>query len=161
MTTNLSTKLDGSKFFEVEGSTKKKRGRPRNVVEPVKPEPESRASAGGPQRSRVTERPLRGPFSFEGLFMADVFKTRDQLIYRALKNLGQIEPGEAPAAEDYAAVDDLVDPLIATLAANDIYYVANPDEIDNEVYLPLARLLANVAGPDFGSAINEDAKLDR
>jgi hypothetical protein len=90
--------------------------------------------------------------------MADVFKTRDQLIYRALKNLGQIEPGEAPAAEDYAAVDDLVDPLIATLAVNEIYYVADPDEIDNEVYLPLARLLANAAGPDFGSAINEEAK---
>jgi hypothetical protein len=36
----LSTKLDGSKFFEVEGSTKKKLGRPRNVVEPVKPEPD-------------------------------------------------------------------------------------------------------------------------
>lgn len=90
--------------------------------------------------------------------MADAFKTRDQLIYRALKNLGQVEPGEAAAAEDYSAVDDLVDPLVAQLAFDNVYYISNPDEIDNEIYLPLARLLANVAGPDFGSAMNEDAK---
>lgn len=90
--------------------------------------------------------------------MADVVKTRDQLIYRALKNLGQVEPGEAPAAEDYAAVDDLVDPLIAQLAQDGIYYIANADEIENEVYLPLGRLLANAAGPDFGSPINQEAK---
>jgi hypothetical protein len=90
--------------------------------------------------------------------MVGVIKTRDQLIYRALKNLGQIEPGEVPAPEDYASVDDLVDPLIAQLAVDNVYYIDNPDEIDSEIYLPLARLLANVAGPDFGSAINEDAK---
>lgn len=90
--------------------------------------------------------------------MADSVKTRDQLIYRALKNLGQVEPGEAAAAEDYAAVDDLVDPLIAQLAADNIYYISDPDEVENEVYLPLARLLANAAGPDFGSAMNEEAK---
>jgi hypothetical protein len=90
--------------------------------------------------------------------MADIVKTRDQLIYRALKNLGQVEPGEAAAPEDYSAVDDLVDPLIAQLAFDNIYYISDPDEIENEIYLPLARLLANVAGPDFGSAMNEEAK---
>jgi hypothetical protein len=80
------------------------------------------------------------------------------LIYRALKNLGQVEPGEAAAPEDYATVDDLVDPLIEQLSFDNVYYVKDTDAIENEVYLPLARLLANAAGPDFGSAINEQAK---
>lgn len=90
--------------------------------------------------------------------MVDTVKTRDQLITRALKNIGIIESGEAPSAEDYASVDDLIDPLIAQLSADGIVYIADPDEIELEFYLPLARILGNIAGPDFGSAINEDAK---
>jgi len=90
--------------------------------------------------------------------MADTSKTRDQLIHRALKNIGIIEAGESPAAEDYASVDDLVDPLIATLAADEVYYLGDTDEIPLDVYLPLSRLLGNAAGPDFGYPFNEDAK---
>lgn len=38
----LIGKFDGNKFFEVEGSTKKKLGRPFKIAEPVKePEPEA------------------------------------------------------------------------------------------------------------------------
>ncbi|MCX7319249.1 MAG: hypothetical protein NT113_07050 [Hyphomicrobiales bacterium] len=90
--------------------------------------------------------------------MAD-FKTRQELIYRALKNIGIIEAGEAPSSEDYATVDDLLDPLVAQLAADDIFYVHDTDEIQPEVYLPLSRILGNICGPDFGSPINEEAKL--
>lgn len=90
--------------------------------------------------------------------MADTVKTRAQLIQRALKNIGIIEPGEAPSSEDYATVDDLIDPLIAQLAADQIAYISDSDAIELEYYMPLARLLGNAAGPDFGSAINEQAK---
>lgn len=92
--------------------------------------------------------------------MVDTFKTRDQLVYRALKNLAIIEPGEAPSAEDYATVDDLVDPLLAQLATDQVVYVPDPEQIDLDIYMPLARLLANMAGPDFGSAINSQAKQE-
>ena len=91
--------------------------------------------------------------------MADTFKTRAQLINRALKNIGIIESGEAPSIEDFSSVDDLVDPLIAQLAADGIIYVSDVEEIELGVYLPLARILGNIAGPDFGSPINEDAKM--
>lgn len=90
--------------------------------------------------------------------MPDLSKTRDQLIERAAKNLGIIEPGEALSTEDYDTFDGLVDPLIAQLAADQIVYIDNDEEIANEYFMPLARLLANMAGPDFGSAINEEAK---
>lgn len=90
--------------------------------------------------------------------MADTFKTRAQLKERAAKDLAVIEPGEALSAEDDATFDGLIDPLIAQLAADDVIFIQDVEEIELELFLPLARLLANVAGPDFGSPINEDAK---
>lgn len=90
--------------------------------------------------------------------MADPFKTRAQLIERALKNLGVIEPGEAPSSEDSDTMDGLIDPLLSQLAVDQIIYIGDPEQIELEYFLPLARLLANIAGPDFGSPINEGAK---
>lgn len=91
--------------------------------------------------------------------MVDTFKTRSQLKERAAKNLGIIEPGETLSTEDAETFDGLIDPLVAQLHADDIVYIQNTEEIELEFFLPLARLLANIAGPDFGSAINEAAKL--
>lgn len=91
--------------------------------------------------------------------MADTSKNRDQLIQRALKNLGIIEPGEAPSPEDYATMDDLIDPLVAQLAADRIVSIQDIDAIELQYYEPVARLLANMAGPDFGSPINDQARL--
>jgi hypothetical protein len=90
--------------------------------------------------------------------MADTFKTRTQLIERALKSIGALEPGEAPSPEDYDTVDGLIDPLLAQLAADQVIYIQDDDAIELQFFLPLARLLGNAAGPDFGSAINEEAK---
>jgi hypothetical protein len=90
--------------------------------------------------------------------MADLFKTRDQLIQRALKELGALLPGEAAAPEDYATVDDMIDPLVAQLNSDTVYYVQDPDQIELDAFMPLARLLANVCGPEFGAPINDDAK---
>lgn len=90
--------------------------------------------------------------------MADLFKTRAQLIERALKSIGALEPGESPSVEDSETVDGLIDPLIAQLATDQIAYISDDEAIDLSLFLPLARLLANAAGPDFGSPINEEAK---
>jgi hypothetical protein len=90
--------------------------------------------------------------------MPDLSKTRTQLIERAAKDLGIIEPGETLSSEDSDTFDGLVDPLIAQLSADGIVTIQDDEAIENEYFLPLARLLANVAGPDFGSPINEQAK---
>lgn len=92
--------------------------------------------------------------------MVDTSKTRDQLKQRAAKDLGIIEPGETLSTEDDETFDGLIDPLFAQLAADGIAYVADSEEIELELFLPLARLLANIAGPDFGSPINDSAKLE-
>lgn len=90
--------------------------------------------------------------------MVDTFKTRTQLIERAAKDLGILEPGETLSTEDAETFEGLVDPLFAQLAADGVAYVSDTEEIELELFLPLARLLANIAGPDFGSPINEQAK---
>jgi hypothetical protein len=90
--------------------------------------------------------------------MVDITKTRTQLKERAAKDLGIIEPGETLSTEDDETFDGLVDPLIAQLAADAIVYIQDSEAIEVELFLPLARLLANIAGPDFGSPINEQAK---
>lgn len=90
--------------------------------------------------------------------MVDTVKTRRQLIHRALASIGALEPGEAPSTEDYNTMDGLVDPLIAQLSADEIVYIDDTDAIDVAFFIPLANLLANAAGPDFGSPVNDDAK---
>ena len=92
--------------------------------------------------------------------MVDLTKTRSQLIERAAKDLGIIEPGETLSAEDQDTFDGLVDPLIAQLSADGIVGIQDDEAIEFEYFLPLARLLANIAGPDFGSPINEAAKME-
>jgi len=91
--------------------------------------------------------------------VVDITKTRAQLKTRAGKSLAIIEPGEALSTEDDATLDDLVDPLIAQLAADNVVYIDDSEAIDVTYFLPLARLLANLAGPDFGSPINEEAQV--
>lgn len=89
--------------------------------------------------------------------MVDITKTRDQLIERAADNLGLRQPGEALSSEDYDTLDNLVDPLISQLAGEGIAYIDNDEEIDVSLFMPLASLLANQAGPSFGSPINDQA----
>ncbi len=63
-----------------------------------------------------------------------------------------------PGPEELDAIGMYVDPLLAQLAKDEIVYIGDSDEIPDEYFLPIARLLANVAGPRFGSAMNEQAK---
>ena len=90
--------------------------------------------------------------------MVDITKTRTQIIHRALAAIGALEPGEAPSTEDYNTMDNLFDPLIAQLMADDIIYIDDADNIPVAYFIPLANLLGNMAGPDFGSPVNDDAK---
>lgn len=78
---------------------------------------------------------------------------------QALASIGALEPGEAPSTEDYNTMDGLVDPLISQLSADEIAYIDDDDAIDVALFIPLANLLANMGGPDFGSPVNDDAKL--
>ena len=81
---------------------------------------------------------------------------RNDLIVRALRNLGALPQGQSPNAEETQSLDDLIDPMMADLIARDVNLIAiNPDAIDNQYFLPLGHLLAWAAAPEFGQAENQ------
>lgn len=85
-------------------------------------------------------------------------KTRAELKVEALGILVGLDPQQEPEIEDLATVEIYVDPLLAQLSKDEIVYIDDSEAIPDEYFLPLSRLLANVAGPRFGSAINEAAR---
>lgn len=85
-------------------------------------------------------------------------KTLQELETEAFAILTGMDPNSSPAAEDLAVIETYVDPLLEQLAADEIVYIADRDEIPNTMFLPVARLLANICGPRFGSPMNQEAK---
>lgn len=77
-------------------------------------------------------------------------KTRTDLINQALAQLGVLAAGQTADAEDYAAVNEHVDPLVATLDALGVVTVDDTDAIPIEWFLSLAALLADRAADHFG-----------
>jgi hypothetical protein len=86
-------------------------------------------------------------------------KTQQELIVAALGKLNACGVGEAPSAEDVEKVRGYVEPRLAQLAADRVYYVPDVEEIDDEAFIPLSILIANAAASDFGQAT--DDKVDR
>jgi len=94
--------------------------------------------------------------------MAELFRTRDQLIDEALTNLfADGGAGQAPDAESQAVIDRKVDGLLAELRTREICDVVNDQQIPTAWFNPLAELLANECATAFGAqksaALREDA----
>lgn len=89
--------------------------------------------------------------------MADIIKTREDLIRRAATEIGKLVSGQEIEAEDHDTIAALVDPLSRQLAVDGVVDF-DPDEIEPEYFLPLARLLANESAPSFGIGKSEDVK---
>jgi hypothetical protein len=85
-------------------------------------------------------------------------KTLSDLETEAFGILTGLDPSQQPAAEDLETIGKYVDPLLEQLSADGIIAITDKNSISQAVFLPLTRLLANVAGPRFGSPMNADAK---
>lgn len=79
-----------------------------------------------------------------------ITRTRRQLVEAALANLGILAAGQTPPAEDFDAVDDHVEPLLAWLEMTDILDLEDPNEIPLEFFSAVATLLADDAALEFG-----------
>lgn len=90
--------------------------------------------------------------------MADIIKTRVQLVERAATELGRLVSGQNLETEDSDTIDTLVDPLLAQLSSDNVVSIDDDDAIDLIYFLPVARLLANEAGPSFGIPKSQDIK---
>ena len=77
-------------------------------------------------------------------------KTRDELVKKAISLLQQAGAGEGVDQEDYKAFDEAVEPILAELSEAEVVTVGDVDAIDDAIFLPLARILMNEVGEDFG-----------
>ncbi len=76
--------------------------------------------------------------------------------------------GQSPSAEESQSIDDLIDPTIEELRVRQVCLTdIDPDNIEDEFFLPLARIMAAQAAPEFGQdqnqaiwALKERAELD-
>jgi hypothetical protein len=78
-------------------------------------------------------------------------KTRAELVNRALSNLGALPAGQTANNEEYNQVDALVIPVVDSLSARDIYYVADATSIPDEAFVQLGHCLAWACAAEFGA----------
>lgn len=86
-------------------------------------------------------------------------KSRQELKLRALQSLGVVGAGQAASAEDDAAIEAEIEPLMDNLSARNIYQWGDPDEFDDAAFIHLAKLLANSRAAEFGVPFSEEARL--
>lgn len=85
--------------------------------------------------------------------------TRQELVERALANLGVLPSGQTPSVEDYNVVDGQVEGVFGELSAKGILTVPDYDNIPQELQSLLSSLLANDAGPKFGVPSDEKMQV--
>jgi hypothetical protein len=78
-------------------------------------------------------------------------KTRADLVNRALANIGALPAGQTANTEEYDQVDALVLSVVDSLAARDIYYVADATSIPEEAFIQLGHCLAWACASEFGA----------
>jgi hypothetical protein len=86
-------------------------------------------------------------------------KTREELIARALLEVGVLAAGQTPSAEDAQVIDDAISPIMSDLATRDIYTWGDPDIFEDDAFEHLGVILANSRAPTFGSVRDEQTRL--
>jgi len=79
---------------------------------------------------------------------------------KALGELGVTTIGQEPENDDLLRIEGYVSPLLSTLAAQEIIYVGDREQIPDSVYLQLAVLLAHAAQTEFSVSEEEAQKLE-
>ena len=81
-------------------------------------------------------------------------KTREQLRNKVYDIIVGGDAGQTPSDEDATAIDEYIDPVIAEHFVDEAAYISDTDAIEDELFLPLAKLVANAAADEFGGQSN-------
>lgn len=76
-------------------------------------------------------------------------RTRADLVYRVAKFLGKVIAGEPLGPVEYQTIDDEIPSIVSNLNSRGVTYVADNDEIEDEMFDPLARVIACKVCTDF------------
>lgn len=86
-------------------------------------------------------------------------QSREALVNRALRELGVIGSGQQASAEDYAIVNQDVEPVMADLAKRNVWQWGDLDQIPDEALIHLAIILAGSAAAQFGIAADDIRRI--
>ena len=81
-------------------------------------------------------------------------KTQTDLVVRVLQEIGVLAAGQNPAAEDVVLVTNSLQPVADELAADEIVYVPDLDDIDDAIFMSLAVCVASRLAGDFGATFD-------
>jgi hypothetical protein len=79
-------------------------------------------------------------------------KSRTNLVNRALEKLLVVGAGQTADSEDVEKVDAIVTSVLEALSADQIYTVADEDDIEESAFEWIAEVLAVASASDFGQA---------
>jgi len=82
-------------------------------------------------------------------------KTRADIQKKALDILVGGDVGASMSDEDATALDGYIDSVVAEINADGTTYISDPDTLDDELFLPFSKLVANAAAEEFGGQSNE------
>ena len=77
-------------------------------------------------------------------------QTKADLVREVLGELFSLASGQTPSAEDTTWVEQRIDPTLAALAARNVIYIADSDDIDDAKFDALVAYLTEICGPKFG-----------
>jgi hypothetical protein len=83
-------------------------------------------------------------------------KTRAEIQKKAIDILVGGDVGSSMSAEDATALDGYIDSVVAEVNADGTTYIGDPDTLDDELFLPLSKLVANAAAEEFGGKSDEN-----
>lgn len=78
------------------------------------------------------------------------FRTQNDLITRVLDIMGVLSVGQSIDPEDYAKVQSNLDSWVRKLAADEIVYIADVNNIPSVWFEDVAAIIAGLAAPSFG-----------
>jgi hypothetical protein len=84
-------------------------------------------------------------------------KTRQDIQFKVVAILTGAEVGQSVSAKDAATIDGYIDSEVAELSADGTIYIGDPDNLDDGLFMPFCKLVANVAADEFGGQSNEQA----
>ncbi len=91
--------------------------------------------------------------------MAGRFRTSQDLVNEALANLGVLAAGQAVDPEDFNYVNGKLDSILRKIAALEIAYVPDPQNIPGEWFSDLADIVAGECCTKFGATDSDYVKL--
>lgn len=84
-------------------------------------------------------------------------KTREEIQFKVLAILVGGDVGTNPSDDDATAIDGYIDAEVAEINADGTTYIADPDDLDDDLFVTFCKLVANAAAEEFGAKSDENA----